>query len=145
MERPNLTPRLVVRGAAAALDWYAKALDAKELERFATPEGKIVHSAIEVRGCVLAVIDEALDWGNPSPAELGGSPILLHLVVDDADALAKTMTEHGAEVVIPIDDRFYGYREGRLRDPFGHLWILSHKLRDMSDEEIQAGVDNFES
>ena len=141
----TLTPRLIVKNAAAALDWYVLAMEAEELERWAMPSsGKIVHAAIQIRGSVLSVIDDAPEWGNHAPSELGGSPILLHLDVDDADAVGARMVEQGAEVVIPIDDRFYGYREGRLRDPFGHLWIISQKLRDMTPEEIQAGVDAFE-
>lgn len=140
----TLTPRLIVKNAAAALDWYVRVLDAEELERYAMPEGKIVHAAIQIRGSVISVIDDAPDWGNHAPPELGGSPILLHLDVDDADAVGARMVDQGAEVVIPIDDRFYGFREGRIRDPFGHLWIISQKLRDMTPEEIQAGVDAFE-
>lgn len=141
MTRPSLTPRLVVKDADAALAWYTDALGAVELERFGTARGFIVHSALELRGRVLSVIEEASDWGNHAPPHLGGSPILLHLDVEDADAVGARMVERGAEVIIPIEDRFYGKREGRLRDPFGHLWIVSQPLREMSDVEMQAGLD----
>lgn len=136
-----LTPRLVVRDAAAALEFYRKALGVREVERYAM-NGLVIHSTIEFEdGTQVSVIDEHRAWGNDAPPSIGGSPILLRLQLDDPDALGAMMVEHGAAVVIPIEDRFYGYREGRIRDPFGHLWILSKEIEALEPEEIQRRID----
>ncbi len=135
MTTPSVQPRLVVDDAAAAIDFYVAALGATELMRFADPSGKIVQAEIQIGDDVLALTEHDGDC-NLSPTHLGGSPLLLTLTVEDADAVGEAMTRHGAAVVIPIDDRFYGRREGRLRDPSGHLWIISQHLEDLTDEEI---------
>lgn len=140
-----LTPRLVVRDAAAALQFYRDAFGVREIERYSDPAqgGIIIQSAVEFAdGTRVSVVDEHRAWGNDAPPSLGGSSILLRLMLDDPDAVGAAMVEHGAEVVIPIEDRFYGYREGRVRDPFGHLWILSKVLEALEPEEIRRRIDN---
>jgi len=142
--RSPLNPRLVVADAKRAIEFYRSALGADEVACFEDEHlGKVVHAEVRIGGSVLMLTDEAPESGSLAPPTLGGSPVLLHLEVDDADDVGRRMVEGGADVLIPIDDRFYGAREGRLRDPFGHLWIISQKLRDMSDQEIQAGIDSF--
>jgi uncharacterized glyoxalase superfamily protein PhnB len=143
MTSPVLIPRLVVSDAGAALLFYQKVFDATELERYASPGGTVVHSAIDIGGAVIAVVDEAPDWGIVSPDSLSGSPVLLNLEVDDPDATARAVQAAGGTILIPVDDRFYGRREGRVRDPFGHLWILGRQSREVTPEEIQRGVDAF--
>lgn len=138
MTLPKLSPRLVVDDATAAIDYYVSALGATELVRFAA-SGKIVHAEIQIGEDVFS-LTEADGGHNRSPAALGGSGLLLTLVVDDADGVGAALVEAGAEVVIPIADQYYGRREGRLRDPFGHLWIISQDAEDLSVEEIQQRV-----
>ncbi len=121
--------RLVVHEAAAALDFYAAALDGKELVRMADPSGRIVHSEIQVGESVFSVTQADGDV-NKSPLALGGSPVLCHLHVPDADARAEAMVANGATVVFPVADQAYGSRDGRLMDPFGHLWLLTQPLPD---------------
>jgi PhnB protein len=128
-------PRLVVDDASTAIDFYVTALDATELMRYADPSGKIVQAEVQIGNDVIALTEHDGDC-NLSPTDLGGSPLLLTLTVDDADATGNAMISAGAEVVIPIDDRYYGRREGRLRDPAGHLWIISEHLEDLTDDEI---------
>ncbi len=140
MSTPKLYTRLVVDDAAAALDFYATALGATELVRYPEPSGRIVHAEFRLGDDVVSVTD-ADGAINRSPAELGGSGVLLTLVVDDADRAGAAMEAGGAEVVIPIADQFYGRREGRLRDPFGHLWIISEDGDDLPVDEIQRRVD----
>lgn len=141
----KLEPRLIVKGAAEAIDFYQRALDAEEVNRFADAKlgGLIVHAELSVHGATITLADEHEGYGNLSPTALKGTPVLLHLCVDDADAVGSKMVAAGAEVVIPIADQFYGAREGRLRDPFGHLWIVSQPLEELSVEEVQKRVDNF--
>lgn len=120
-------PRLVVDDADAAIAFYVAALEAEELARFAMPTGEVVNADIKV-GDQTFSLTEADGEVNRSPSQLGGTPMLLTLTVDDADAVGEAMVKAGATVVIPIDDRFYGRREGRIQDPSGHLWIVSQFL-----------------
>ena len=140
MSETMLFPRLVVTDAAMAIDFYSRALGGTELVRYTDPAGRIVHAEVRIGTSVISLTDADGDL-NQSPEEVGGSPVLLTVVVDDADATGAAMRDAGAEVVIPIDDRYYGRREGRLRDPFGHLWIVSQDGDEMSPEEIQRRVD----
>ncbi len=131
----DLHPRLVVDDAAAAIDFYVTAFGATERMRFAAPDGKIVQAEVQIGTAVIALTEHDGDC-NLSPSHFGGSPLLLTITVDDADAVGDAMLRAGATVVIPIDDRFYGRREGRLQDPAGHLWIVSQHLEDLTDDEI---------
>lgn len=136
MTESQLYPRLVVDDAAAAIDFYVQVLGATELVRFSGPDGLIVHAELQVGSSVFSLTD-ADGGANKSPLEFGGSGLLLTLVVPDADAVGAAFEAAGAEVIIPIDDQFYGRREGRLRDPFGHLWIISKDAEDLPDDEIR--------
>jgi PhnB protein len=137
MTTASIRPRLVVRDGAAAIDFYTSALGAKELHRFADPSGRIIDAELQIGDDVFSLTEEQADV-NVSPATLGGSPLLLTLTVDDADAVGAAMEQAGAEVVFPIDDQFYGRREGRLRDPSGHLWIVGQVIETLTDEEIDV-------
>ncbi len=133
-----LTPRLIVTDAAKALQFYAAAMGAKELERYQTPDGRIVHAAFELpNGAVVALAEEDARYCNVAASSLEASPVMLNCMVEDPDGTAAAMAEHGAEILIPIDDRFYGHREGRVRDPFGHLWIIGKVTEELSPEEIE--------
>jgi uncharacterized glyoxalase superfamily protein PhnB len=122
----KLYPRLVVSDASRAIDFYVAAFGAKEVERYADPSGKIVHAAILIGDATVAVKDE--DDGDPAPTTLGGSPVIMALDVDDADAVADAMLRGGATVIYPVGDQDYGSRAGRLADPFGHLWMIAQPL-----------------
>jgi uncharacterized glyoxalase superfamily protein PhnB len=129
-------PRLVVSDAARAIEFYAEAFGAKEVERYTDPSGKIVHAEVRIGELRLTLKDE--DDGDPSPTTLGGSAVLLSLEVDDADALGAAMLAAGATVVYPIADQPYGSRGGRLADPFGHLWMVDQKIEDLTQDQIQT-------
>lgn len=135
-DTPILTPRLVVDGAADAIDHYERVFGARCLERYATADGRIVHAALSIRGAVIALTD-ADGAHNLGPTQIGGSPVILHLLTDDPDATARAVVDAGGRIVIPIDDRFYGYREGRVADRFGHLWILSRRIENLDPTEIE--------
>lgn len=131
----TMYPRLVVSDAARAIEFYAQALGADEVERYTSPDGRIVHAEVRIGELRLALKDE--DDGDPSPTTLGGSPVMLALEVDDADAVGAALERAGATVVHPIADQPYGSRGGRLADPFGHLWMIDHKLEDLTPDEVQ--------
>jgi PhnB protein len=124
----QLYPRLVVSDAAAAIEFYVVALGAEEVTRFTAPDGKIPHALLAIGGLPVSVKDEG--HGDPAPTTLGGTPVQINLRVSDADAVAAAMVAAGAAVVYPVDDRPYGERDGRLTDPYGHLWVVSQPLTE---------------
>ena len=134
----SVTPALSVRDAVAAIDFYKKVFGAVELPgRLTDPTGKILHVELQIGDSLIHLTDELPEFGNLSPESLGGSPVRIALYVEDVDALADRAVAAGAKVLIPVADQFYGDRSGRLLDPFGHLWIVSTHIEDMSPEEIQ--------
>lgn len=138
----TLHARLIVADADQALDFYARALGAETIERYCEQAtGRVVHAAVRFEDMILSLADSDPSQGNRNPHDLGGSPVILSLTVTDALAFGRQMVEAGAEVLIPIEDRPYGKREGRIRDPLGHLWIVSQPLEVLSPEEIQRRLD----
>jgi PhnB protein len=124
----TVTPRMFVRGAAAAIEFYQKAFGATELGRAADPSGKIFNADIRIGDSTISLADESPEFGNYSPLSLGGSTMIITLNVEDADALWNQAVSAGAKIVFPIADQFYGLRQGRLEDPFGHLWTISSPI-----------------
>ena len=141
----KLQPRLIVKGAHAAIAFYVEALGAKVTQKFVDRKlgDLVVHCELTVGESSFSLGEENPEWQNHGPTSLGGSPVILGLTVDDADAFGARMVQHGSTVVFPIADQFYGIREGRLRDPFGHLWIISQVTEKLSDDEVQRRVDRF--
>ena len=119
---PMLRPRLVVDGAARAIDYYTTVFGARELARFEDDGGKVVHAELELGEGRLTLKDE--DDVDSAPTKLGGTAVLLMLDVEDVDAVGERMVRAGGEVVFAIGDSEHG-RGGRIRDPFGHVWMIS--------------------
>ncbi len=142
--KTELRLRLIVDDPAAALDFYVAALDGRELLRFADPAGTIVHAEVEVGESIFSLTQSDGNV-NLSPEQLDGTPVLCHLQVPDADTRSAAMVANGATVLIPVADQYYGSRDGRLQDPFGHLWLLSQPLGDLTQEKIQARVEDSAS
>jgi PhnB protein len=139
----TLTPLLVVRDAARALDFYVRALGAVELARY-LDRGRttIAHADLSIGDARFALTEEARAWNSDSPESLGGSPVVLLLHVPDADAAITRLRAAGAEVVFPLQE-FCGERMARVRDPFGHVWIVSQRVEALSAEETQRRRDAF--
>jgi uncharacterized glyoxalase superfamily protein PhnB len=131
-----LYPRLVVEGADAALDFYARALGGTVTERYTGPDGRVVHATVEAGPARFAVKDAG--DGDPAPSA-DGIPVIMSLDVADADAVAERMLGAGATVIFPIADRGYSYG-GRLRDPFGHQWLIAQHTGNLTPEQIQQQV-----
>ncbi|MDG9709355.1 VOC family protein [Streptomyces sp. DH10] len=131
----RLYARLVVSDGPRAIDFYRTAFGAEEIERYTGPDGKIVHAMLRLGDAVIAVKDA--DESDPAPDSLGGSPVIMALDVSDADAVAEAMLRGGARVVYPVADQHYGQRGGRLADPFGHLWMISQTIEELTPQEIQ--------
>lgn len=121
----HLSPKLLVSDADAAIDFYTRSLGARVSLRVADDHGVVSHAELEIDSDSFALAQSVEEWGWHSPESAGGSPVLIVLTSDDPDATADRMIQHGAELLIPVEDRPYGKRQGRMRDPFGHLWVIS--------------------
>jgi PhnB protein len=131
------TPYLSIKGAAEAIEFYKKAFGATETMRLADPSGKIGHAEIKIGKANIMLADEYPEMGFVSPKTLGGSPVTIHLYVEDVDAVASQAEAAGAKVLRPVADQFYGDRGGSFEDPFGHRWFLSTRIEDISPEEMK--------
>jgi len=139
----SVTPYLVIKGAAQAIDFYKQAFGATEVGRMADPAGKIANAQIKIGDSLIMITDESpgqKELGTGSPTSLGASSVVISLYVEDVDAAATRAIGAGARVLIPLADRFYGDRDGRFADPFGHIWILSTHKEDVSKEEMERRV-----
>ena len=119
-----------------AIAWYKNVFDAEELFRLTMPDGSIVHAEIRIDDTILSLAGSDPNF-NATPESLGGSTVILSLNVTDCDELFHKALKYGAEELIPVKDQFYGYRSGRIRDPFGHIWIISTMKEELSPDEMQ--------
>jgi len=142
-EYPGVTPYIAVNDAAAAIEFYKKGFGASELMRLPAPDGKIGHAEVKIGNAIVMLADENPDVDHVSPTTLGGSTVKLHMYVEDVDKFFETAVAAGAKVVIPVADQFYGDRSGRLQDPFGHVWLVSTHVEDVSPEEMQKRMEAF--
>ncbi len=141
----SVTPYLIVRGGAAAIDFYSKAFGAVELFRFPAPDGKIGHAEIKIGDSPIMLADEYPDMGYHSPLSIGGSAVSLMIYVEDVDAVFEQAVRAGAKVTMPLDDMFWGDRYGKLEDPFGHHWSIGTHVRDVSPEEMRKAMEQMGS
>ncbi len=138
---PRLTPYLIVDGASAAIDFYGSVLGASERMRMPMPNGRIGHAELELGDSLLMLADENPDMDIRGPASLGGTPVSMHLYVEDADAVFARALEAGAKALRPLEDRFYGDRSGQFEDPFGHRWDVSTHVEDVPPEEMSKRAE----
>jgi uncharacterized glyoxalase superfamily protein PhnB len=136
----SVTPHLVCAGAAKAIDFYVAAFGAVEQARIPGPDGRLMHAAVRIGDSTVMLVDEMPEWGVLSPRSLKGSPVTIHLYVDDADAFVARAAKAGAKVTMPVADQFWGDRYGKLEDPFGHSWSVAHRVREVSMEEAQKAM-----
>lgn len=138
----GLTPYLIVRDAAAAIVFYGAAFAAAERFRLTGPDGRIGHAELDVAGTTLMLADEWPDFGALSPSSVGGSPVRLHLYVEDCDAVVARAVAAGATLVRPVTDQFYGDRSGMIVDPFGHGWFVATRKEEVTPAEMQRRWDS---
>jgi PhnB protein len=140
-----LSPHLVCAGAADAIAFYKKAFGAVEKGRLAGKDGKLMHASIDVCGASVMLVDEMREWGALSPKALKGTPVTIHLYVDDVDQFVKRAVKAGAAVKMPVADMFWGDRYGVIEDPFGHRWSVATHQRDVTEKEMRAAMKAMQS
>jgi len=133
---PRVTPYLIVDGAGDAIDFYTKVLGASERGRMAGPDGRVGHAELSLGDSMIMLADENPQMGIVGPKGIGGSPVTLHVYVEDVDAVFEAATAAGASSTRDVEDRFYGDRSGQFEDPFGHRWSIASHVEDVSPEEM---------
>jgi PhnB protein len=136
----SLTPHVVCKDAVQAIDFYERAFGAQEVFRLTAPDGALVHASLRIGNSMLMLADECPPMGAFSPRKLGGSPVTIHLSVADVDASYARAVAAGATARMAVTEMFWGARYGVLEDPFGHSWSIATQVRNLSQEEIQAGL-----
>ena len=136
----TVTPHLICAGAAEAIEFYKKAFGAVETGRIPGPNGRLIHAVIRIGDSAVMLVDEFPDFRSVGPKTLKGTPVVIHLYVEDADALAARAVAAGATITMPVTEMFWGDRYGQLEDPFGHRWSIATHVRDVAPDEMQRAM-----
>jgi PhnB protein len=132
-----VTPYLIVKDAARALEFYKRAFGAQELLRMDAPDGRIGHAEIKIGDSPVMLADEFPEMDARSPKSYGGSPVSLLIYVEDVDATFRKAIAEGGTELRSLKDQFYGDRSGTFRDPYGHVWTIATHKEDVAPEEMQ--------
>jgi len=139
-EYPRVMPYLIVDGAAAAIDFYKSVFGATERMRLPGSDGRVGHAELEIGDAVIMLADENPRMGIRGPKAIGGTPVTIHVYVEDSDATFERAVGAGATAVRPMENRFYGDRSGQFEDPFGHSWDVSTHVEDVPPDEMEKRV-----
>ena len=134
---PQVMPYLSVAGGAAAIEFYGKVLGTTERMRMAGPDGKVGHAELELGDAVIMLADEFPEMGNRGPKTVGGSPVTVHVYVEDVDSVFERAIKEGATSLRAVENQFYGDRSGQFEDPFGHHWNVATHVEDVPPEEME--------
>ena len=137
----GVTAYLIMRDAARALDFYREAFGAKEVLRLDHPDGKVAHAEIRIGEGYVMLSEEMPGMGIRGPLSYGGTPVSLLFYVDDVDRVFAHAIRAGAENKRPVADQFYGDRSRTLVDPFGHVWTIATRKKEMSAQEMQKAME----
>jgi uncharacterized glyoxalase superfamily protein PhnB len=139
----SVTPHLICAGAADAIEFYKKAFGAVDLGRLPGPKGRLMHAAIRIGDSTVMLVDEMPEWGAFGPKSLKGSPVTIHLYVQDVDASVARAVAAGAKITMPLDDMFWGDRYCKVEDPFGHHWSIATHIRDVTPDEMKQAMQKM--
>jgi PhnB protein len=134
---PRVTPYLIVDGASDAIDFYAKVLGATQRGRMDGPDGRVGHAELEIGDSLVMLADEMPQMGITGPKTIGGTPVTLHVYVEDVDTVFEAAKQAGATPTRELEDRFYGDRSGQFEDPWGHRWDVASHVEDVAPEEME--------
>jgi PhnB protein len=135
-----IVAHIVVQDAERAAAFLGEAFGAEEVSRIPVPDGRLMSVQLRIGGGLLHIADEFPEMGVLAPPTIGGTPVVLALEIDDADAVFAQAIAAGATVRQPVADMFWGDRHGQLDDPFGHRWNISQHVRDVPQDEIVAAA-----
>jgi PhnB protein len=133
---PQVTPYLNVDGASAAIDFYCKVFGATERMRMPAPGDRIGHAELEIGDSIIMLADEHPEMGIRGPQAIGGSPVTIHVYVDDVDGVFELAVKEGATATRQVENQFYGDRSGQFEDPFGHRWSVATHVEDVPPDEM---------
>jgi len=133
----SITPYLIIKGAAEAIEYYKNVFGATEVMRMAQPDGRIGHAELKVGNSHIMLADEFPEMEHRGPLSLGSSPVSMLIYVEDADSTVQRAVAAGAKILKPVQDQFYGDRSGFIQDPFGHLWGVATHKEDVSPQEME--------
>ena len=134
----SITPYLVIKGAADAIEYYKKVFGATVVVRMDDPSGRVGHAELKIGDSHIMLADEFPEMNYRGPTAEGSSPVSLLLYVEDADSIVERAVAAGAKILKPVQDQFYGDRSGFIQDPFGHLWGVATHIEDVSAEEMEG-------
>src|SRR5208337_3014425 len=133
----SVTPYLVIKGAAKAIEYYKNVFGATEIHRMASPDGRVGHAELQIGTSRIMLADENPQMGARSAESIGASPVSLYVYLPDCDKVVEKAVAEGAKILKPVQDQFYGDRSGFIQDPFGHLWGVATHIEDVSAEEMK--------
>ena len=133
----SVTPYLVIKGAAKAIDYYKKVFGASVVVRMDGPNGQVGHAELQIGDSRIMLADENPAMGNRSAESIGASPVSLYVYLPDCDKVVAKAAAEGAKILKPVEDQFYGDRSGFIQDPFGHLWGIATHKEDVSPKELE--------
>jgi PhnB protein len=135
----SVTPYLVIKGAAQAIEYYKRVFGATETVRMNGPDGKVGHAELKIGNSFIMLADEnpSMGTGHSSAATIGASPVSLYVYLPDVDQVIQRATAAGAKILKPVETQFYGDRNGFIQDPFGHLWGIATHVEDVSPKEME--------
>jgi uncharacterized glyoxalase superfamily protein PhnB len=139
----SVTPHLICNGAAEAIEFYKKVFDAVEMMRMPGTQGRLMHACVRIGDSNVMLVDEMPEWGALSPRSLKGSPVTIHLYVENADATIARAVAAGATIAMPAADMFWGDRYGKIIDPFGHHWSIATHIKDVTPDEMAKAAAGF--
>ena len=143
----SVTPYLVVKGAARAIEYYKKVFGATETVRMDAPDGKVGHAELKIGNSHIMLADEnpSMGQGYSSAATIGASPISLYIYIPDVDSVVERAVAEGAKLLRPVADQFYGDRSGFIQDPFGHLWGIATHVEDVAPQELKERMKKMQA
>lgn len=141
----TITPYLIIKGAAQAIDYYKKVFGANEIMRMPGPDGKVGHAELKIGDSHFMLADEnpSMGQGHTSAATIGASPVSLYVYLPDVDQVFDRAVAEGAKVLKPVENQFYGDRTGFFQDPFGHLWGVATHVEDVSADEMKRRMQKM--
>jgi PhnB protein len=140
---PRVTPYLYIDGANAAIDFYTSVLDAEVRMMLPGPDGRVGHAELSIGDSIIMLADEFPEMGVRGPKSVGGTPVAIHVYVEDVDATFEKALSAGAMSLRPVEDKFYGDRGGEFEDPFGHRWSIASHTEDLTPEEMQQRMGSM--